>query len=302
MQQLIPVHTIITNIKGAISITKGTVLVHDELFTQAEESIKAKYANLVITDEKEFAKERAHLRRFAKTLKDYYKTLESEILSDLRNNVYQKINNLSAVAEQMANEIADKESVFIIEKQEYALSKVQDYIESLIDSGYLIDRGQIEIKPFYKNYSHGAFLRAKKDIDEQIVQLKIEQEKHIIEKQTEAKQSEQEAKNYGYIINHINGINKEFSLNIDASTFYELRKMHLSDALKEIDQYADFLKSNNKGESDKQSINNAKDDTEIDSDVLELLKAAQYILYTQHSLTIEPLEKAVAVLEKQKNN
>lgn len=293
MQQLLPVHTIITNIKGSVSITKGTVLVNDELFTQAEEHIKAKYENLIIVDEKEFAKERANLRKFAKTLKDFYKTLESELLADLRKNVYDKINNLSSVAEQLANDIADKESVFIIEKQEHALSKVLDYIDSLTGAPYFTDKEQIEIKPFYKNYSNGAFLRAKKDVDDQLKQLEQDYARNILEQQQQAVESQQEAKNYEYLVNHINTLNAKYKLNINASQFYELRKLHLSDALQEIDKYAEFLRLNNPIELD-----NKDSDNNTDMDVLALLKQAQYILHTEHGLTLEPLEKAIEILKK----
>lgn len=293
MNDIMPVHHIINNIKSSVSVQSVSVLINDDLFIHAEESLKKRYADLVITDDKQFSKERAHLRRFAKTLKDFYKSVEDKSLEELRNTLRERIYSLAGLVESLANEIADKENIFIIEKQDQALAKVMEYINSLIGAPYLQSIDQIEIKSFYKNYSGGSFLRAKKDVDEQVERLKSEYERNILEQQQDALQKQQEAKNYEYIVNYIDRVNKQFSLTLDASEFYQLRTLHLADIIKELDKYTEFLKQNNN------TVNVEASEPETpatDSDILDLLKAAQYILYSQHGLIVDPLEKAINIL------
>lgn len=292
MKEMKRIELVISSINSAIDGSPASVRIDTDWFASVYSLLENRYHNVLITSEKQFSADRAQLRKFSKSLKDYYRSLENRLLADLREHAYSRVKELAEYAEQLASRIAEQESVFIEQKRQKAFLRISEYIDSLCASFPFLNPGDIEIKSFYFNYSPGAFERAKKDAEAQVQELSDRHDAYAAEKQQEALQEQKEAENFQEIVRHTDRLNARFRLDIDPHHFYVLRKMKIEDALNEISAYAETLSL------EKDSGQSA--DPEPGSglqEISEKLQSARYILMHDYNISLEVLNQACSDLQ-----
>lgn len=218
-------------------------------------ALEEKYTDLTFTEEqiKEAKEERAKLNKLKKTLDEYRKNILDEATKDIQPfETYMK--EAAKRADKLSKSIDEQVKTFEKEQEIIRLSKVVDYIESIIEENpkYNDFREQLQPSETEKIFTNKGSFTSKGDVGSKIIDH-IAAQLIQIDEVIEARRKENELKEQKKDLIHSTCVDMtellELEIVLNPANFY-----HLID--KELTEIANFIKESAKKqkESEKEAV------------------------------------------------